>query len=164
MATSVIIIPRVLAGKIAQRVMYFEMISSPLAAATLKAKNDLAITAKMAHWSVRGSDYYEAHLLFERIYDEASSDMDTLVEVLRGLGYSPTFEEFSGPGGALPSYSMSPLVDLLLNRAMEYYARLVSFRDAVKEEPRAVGLVNLLEDLAQTCNIIIYLLSAAQGN
>jgi hypothetical protein len=47
---------------------------------------------------------------------------------------------------------------------MEYYARLISFRDALEDEPRAVGLVNLLEELAQTCNTIMYLLTAAKGN
>jgi hypothetical protein len=143
---------------------YLRMFSPSLASSVLKAKHNLAITARLAHWSVRGSDYYEAHLLFERIYKEAKADTDGLVEVMRGLGYTPTFEEFSGPGGSLPSFNRGPLVDTLLNGAMEYYARLVSFRNALKDEPRAVGLVNLLEDLTQTCNTIIYLLSASKGN
>ena len=130
----------------------------------LKAKHDLTITAQLAHWSVRGSDFYEFHLLFERIYEEADKSTDVLVEVLRGLGYTPTFAEFAGPGGTLPSFNGPALVDLMLNRSMEYYARLISFRNALEKEPRAVGLVNLLEELAQTCNTIIYLLSAFKGN
>jgi len=43
-----------------------------------------------------------------------------------------------------------------VNFPAHYYPRLVSFRNALKDEPRAVGLVNLLEDLTQTCNTIIY--------
>jgi hypothetical protein len=139
------------------------MINPQLAFNTLKAKHDLAATAQMAHWNVRGTDYYEAHKLFERIYEDASVSTDELVEVLRALGYSPTFEEFSGPGGALPSYSRGPLVDLLIERATTYYTSLIAFREALKEDTSAVGLVNLLEDLAQTCTIIIYLLSASKG-
>jgi len=140
------------------------MFNPALASSAIKAKHDLTITAQMSHWSVRGSDYYEFHLLFERIYEEAEKNTDALIEVLRSLGYTPTFSEFSGPGGTLPSFSGLPLVDLLLNRALEYYARLISFRDALEDEPRAVGLVNLLEELAQTCNTIIYLLSSAKSN
>ena len=140
------------------------MINTTLASRALKAKHDLAITAQLAHWSVRGDNFYEAHLLFERVHDEAEGSTDTLVEVLRGLGYTPTFEEFAGPGGSLPAFGMAPLVDLLTERAMAYYAALVSFHDSLEGEPRAMGLVNLLEDLAQTCTGIIYLLSAAKGN
>jgi len=140
------------------------MFSPSLASSVLKAKHDLTITAQLSHWSVRGSDFYEFHLLFERIYEEADKSTDVLVEVLRGLGYTPTFAEFAGPGGTLPSFNGPALVDLMLNRSMEYYARLISFRNALEKEPRAVGLVNLLEELAQTCNTIIYLLSAFKGN
>lgn len=140
------------------------MFSPSLASSVLKAKHDLTITAQLSHWSVRGPDFYEFHLLFERIYEEADKSTDVLVEVLRGLGYTPTFAEFAGPGGTLPSFNGPALVDLMLNQSMEYYARLISFRNALEEEPRAVGLVNLLEDLAQTCNTIIYLLSASKGN
>lgn len=140
------------------------MINSALASSAIKAKHDLTITAQMSHWTVRGIDFYEFHLLFERIYEEAEKSTDVLIEVLRSLGYTPSFNEFSGPGGTLPSFSGPTLVDLLLNRTMEYYARLISFRDALEDEPRAVGLVNLLEELAQTCNTIMYLLTAAKGN
>lgn len=134
-----------------------------LAKSVIRAKNNLAITARMAHWNVRGSDYYEAHLLFERIYEEAKAGTDTLAELLRSLGYNPTFEEFSGPGGSLPSYSRGELVDLLIDRTTSYYAALSTFRNSVKEDITAIGLVNLLEDLAQTCSTIMYLLSASKG-
>lgn len=140
------------------------MFSPSLASSVLKAKHDLTITAQLSHWSVRGPDFYEFHLLFERIYEEADKSTDALVEVLRGLGYTPAFSEFAGPGGTLPSFDGRALVNLMLNRSMEYYARLISFKNALEEETRAVGLVNLLEELAQTCNTIIYLLSASKGN
>ena len=140
------------------------MINPAMASAVLKTKHNLAITARLAHWSVRGQDYYESHLLFERIYSEAEEHTDTLVEVMRGLGYTPTFDEFAGPGGKLPAFSRAELTDLLLERAATYYSTLIGFRDSLEGNPMAVGLINLLEDLAQTCNVIIYLLSAAKGN
>jgi hypothetical protein len=139
------------------------MIDPKLAFNTVKAKHDLEATARMAHWNVRGPDYYEAHTLFERIYEDAAANTDELVEILRALGYTPTFEEFSGPGGTLPSFSRAPLIDLLIERTTDYYTKLGSLRDSLKDDASAVGLVNLLEDLAQTATVILYLLSASKG-
>ena len=140
------------------------MINPALASAAIKAKHNLAITARLAHWSVRGEDYYESHLMFERIYGDAENGTDSLVEVLRGLGYTPTFAEFAGPGGTLEGFSRAVLVDVLLDRATTYYSALIQLRDSLEGNAMAVGLVNLLEDLAQGCNVIIYLLSASKGN
>jgi histidyl-tRNA synthetase len=139
------------------------MIDPKLAFSTIKAKHDLAATARMAHWNVRGTDYYEAHTLFERIYEDAAANTDELVEILRALGYTPSFEEFSGPGGTLPSFSRAPLIDLLIERTTDYYTKLGSLRDSLKDDASAVGLVNLLEDLAQVATVILYLLSASKG-
>lgn len=133
------------------------------AKSTLKTKNDLVIAARMAHWNVRGKNYYEAHLLFERIYEEAEKGTDSLVEILRSLGYNPTFEEFSGPGGSVPGYSCEELIDFLIDQTTTYYVTLSTFRNSLKDNTTAIGLVNLLEDLAQTCTTIMYLLSASKG-
>lgn len=134
-----------------------------LASSLLKAQNDLVIASRLSHWAVRGMNFYEAHLLFGRIYDTASEKVDALVEVLRGLGYTPTFDEFCGPKGQLPSYACQDLIDLLIGYATTYYTALISLRDSAKEDPMSVGLVNLLEELAQDCTSILYLLSSARA-
>lgn len=133
-----------------------------LASTLLKAQNDLVIAARMSHWNVRGMNFYEAHLLFGRIYETASDKVDSLVEVLRGLGYDPTFEQFRGPGGDLPSYDCQELIRLLIGYATTYYAALISLRNAAKDDDMAAGLVNLLEELAQDCTSMLYLLSSAR--
>ena len=139
------------------------MIDPTMARELLKAQNDLVIASRVAHWNVRGPNFYESHRLFERIYGSASESVDTLVEVLRGLGYSPTFEEFTGPGGGLSSYDAVSLVEMLTGYVTTYMAALLRIRDAVKEEKMAVGLVNLLEQLCEDATGVLYLLSAAQG-
>jgi len=139
------------------------MIDSMLARDLLKAQNDLIISARLAHWNVRGPNFYESHQLFGRIYDTASEKVDTLVEVLRGLGYNPTFQEFGGPGGELPSYSCMPLIEMLTGYVTSYMATLLRMRDAVKDESMAAGLVNLIEQLCEDGTTLLYLLSAAQG-
>lgn len=41
------------------------------------------IKTQNAHWNVQGEDFYEAHLLFERIYTEVEAAIDPLAENLR---------------------------------------------------------------------------------
>jgi starvation-inducible DNA-binding protein len=49
-----------------------------------------ALKAQNFHWNVEGKDFYEYHLLFERIYDEAYGSIDDFAENLRKLEtYAP---------------------------------------------------------------------------
>jgi starvation-inducible DNA-binding protein len=42
------------------------------------------------HWNVEGSDFYEFHLIFERIYSEVYDSIDTFAEELRAARiYAP---------------------------------------------------------------------------
>jgi len=42
------------------------------------------------HWNVEGPDFYEFHLIFERIYTEVYESIDTFAEELRALrSYTP---------------------------------------------------------------------------
>jgi starvation-inducible DNA-binding protein len=42
------------------------------------------------HWNVEGSDFYEYHLIFERIYSEVYDSIDTFAEELRAARiYAP---------------------------------------------------------------------------
>ena len=42
------------------------------------------------HWNVEGSDFYEYHLIFERIYSEVYGSIDTFAEELRAARiYAP---------------------------------------------------------------------------
>lgn len=139
-------------------------ISNSAASALIKAKHDLGITARMAHWTVRGADYYEAHLLFERIYEDLKEGTDELVEMLRVFGYEPSFDDFSGPGGKLESTNRKDLINILSEKCTDYYAALHAFKTSIEDERTTAGLLNLIDDLAQTCTIVMYLLSASKGN
>jgi len=139
------------------------MLNLSLAFDTLKTQNNLVIASRLAHWNVRGPNFYESHLLFGRIYDSAGEKTDTLVEVLRPMGYSPTFEEFAGPGGNLGSFLAPELVSMLMEYCAAYYTALVKLREASKNDDMLIGLVNLLEQLCEDANGIMFLLAAAQG-
>lgn len=49
-----------------------------------------ALKAQNFHWNVEGSDFFEYHALFEKIYDEVYGSIDDFAENLRKLGtYTP---------------------------------------------------------------------------
>jgi len=56
-----------------------------------------AIKTQNFHWNVEGSDFYELHLMFERIYLEVYGAIDPFAENIRKLGaYTPaSFGRFS---------------------------------------------------------------------
>ena len=56
-----------------------------------------ALKSQNFHWNVEGSDFYELHLLFERIYNEVYESIDPFAENIRKLNsYTPaSFRRFS---------------------------------------------------------------------
>jgi len=56
------------------------------------------IKTQDAHWNVQGCDFYAAHLLFERIYNEVQEAIDPLAENLRksGVFVPPGLTRMSG--------------------------------------------------------------------
>jgi len=56
-----------------------------------------AIKTQNFHWNVEGSDFYELHLMFERIYLEVYGAIDPFAENIRKLGtYTPaSYSRFS---------------------------------------------------------------------
>ncbi len=36
----------------------------------VKYLNDATIVSRLSHWNVRGQNFYECHLMFERIYKD----------------------------------------------------------------------------------------------
>ncbi|NDB65875.1 MAG: hypothetical protein EB168_09450 [Euryarchaeota archaeon] len=136
--------------------------NSTLASDLLRTQNDLVIISRMCHWNVKGPDFFAYHLLFERVYNTVADRVDTTVEVLRGLGYMPTFKEFAGPGGALPGQNPAELVRLLLQVTTEYFTSLDALKKDEENNPVSTGLVNLLDELMQDCTVLLYLLSSSQ--
>ena len=45
-------------------------------------------THQLHHWVAKGSNSYSDHLLFERLYDESSEEIDQLAEKIIGVGNS----------------------------------------------------------------------------
>jgi DNA-binding ferritin-like protein len=56
-----------------------------LTAAYVAALKAASIIHQLNHWTCKGDSFYGDHLLFERIYDSASDDIDKAAEKFIGL-------------------------------------------------------------------------------
>ncbi len=133
----------------------------------VKSLNDASIVSQVSHWNVRGPNYYETHLLFERVYDSLSGQMDGLVERLRACGYDPDFAEFSGPGISMNFFDCKSLLELNLDYVMALSSVLTlffNFASEAKGDPRMTGLADLLQSMASEILQLQYLLLAALGH
>jgi hypothetical protein len=138
-----------------------------LATKTVKYLNDAIMVSRMSHWTCRGNNYYEGHLLFERVYKDLKKLMDPTVEQLRACGFNPSFEMFKGPGIELTEYDTSSLVELTLdyvlaaNSAVSMFFR---FCNDHSHDPRLVGLADHLGGASSAILIDQYLLQAWLGH
>jgi len=124
---------------------------------------DATIVSQLSHWNVRGSNFYEAHLMFGRIYEDLSGLMDGLVEQLRACGFNPDFELFKGPGISMEYYDCHSTAELTLDYLMAlsgvittYYA----FCEKNKQDPRLVAVGNQMQSMSSVVLTDMYLLQS----
>lgn len=138
-----------------------------LATKSVKYLNDAIIVSRMSHWNVRGQEYYEAHLMFERVYKDLKKIMDPHVEQLRACGFNPSFEMFKGPGIEMTDYDSRSLVELTLDYVMAANGAIGMFFRFCTEndhDPRLVGLADHLGGASSTILVSQYLLQAWLGH
>jgi starvation-inducible DNA-binding protein len=109
------------------------------------------IKAQDAHWNVQGDEFYQDHLLFERIYEEVQESIDPFAEQLRqcqifvpsGLekmrGLS-ILDDFSADDLTSDEYKQQLLVD------SDNLADLFASAFDVAEQRKEHGLSNFLAD------------------
>ena len=139
----------------------FHVIASRL----VKHLNNVIITSRVAHWTVRGQDFYQYHLMFERIYDDLGELLDSMIEQLRALGHNPTFQELSGPGIDVPGYDTRTLTELTLDMLISAQAVFTTAFEYSEEaeDARMYGFGDMLQGGLQTMLQVQYLLQSALG-
>jgi hypothetical protein len=118
---------------------------------TVKLLNDATIVSHMAHWNVRGSNFYECHLLFDVVYGSLDGLMDGLIERLRGCGFNPDFTEFTGPSISMQTYDCQFLLALVLDYTMAVNGMtslFFEYASTYKGDPRMVGLADYLQSMS----------------
>ena len=129
----------------------------------VKYLNDSVIVSRMSHWNCRGSNFYETHLLFDRIYNDLADLMDPLVEQLRACGFNPDFNLFSGPSISMEYYDCHSCAELVLDYTMAllgtisvYYA----FCEEHARDPRLVAIGNVMQSMSSVVLTDNYLLQS----
>jgi DNA-binding ferritin-like protein len=139
----------------------FHVIASRL----VKHLNNVIITSRVAHWTVRGQDFYQYHLMFERVYGDLGELLDSMIEQLRALGHNPTFQELSGPGIDVPGYDTRTLTELTLDMLISAQAVFTTAFEYSEEadDARMYGFGDFLQGGLQTMLQVEYLLTSALG-
>ena len=103
---------------------------------TLAATTDLKTQVKYAHWNVKGSDFYQLHLLFDEIATELEEYIDLIAERITALaGKAMGTVRIAASDSILPEYSLDLVdgmdhVEALAERLAQYGKHL---RDAIKQ-------------------------------
>ena len=138
----------------------FQVLSNKI----VKYLNDATIVARLAHWNVRGNDFYQCHLLFERIYNDLGDQMDSLVEQLRACGFSPDFNLFSGPGISMEFYDCQSCAELVLDYVMALQGVIAVYYNFAEEhstDPRLVAVGNQMQAMSSVVLTDSYLLQSS---
>ena len=129
----------------------------------VKYLNDATIVARMAHWNVRGANFYEAHTMFDRVYNDLGDLMDSLIEQLRACGFNPDFDLFKGPGISMEFYDCHSCAELVLDYVMALdgtIAMYYNFCEEHSKDPRLVAVGNQMQSMSSVVLTDMYLLQS----
>jgi len=129
----------------------------------VKYLNDATIVSRLSHWNVRGANFYECHLMFERIYKDLNKQMDPVVEQLRACCFNPDFDLFKGPGINMEYYDCHSLAELTLDYVMALdgvIGLFYAFCEKNKQDPRLVGVGNQMQAMSSVVLGDMYLLQS----
>jgi starvation-inducible DNA-binding protein len=117
------------------------------------------------HWNVTGPGFYQVHQLLERIYDDLEGYTDRMAEHIRGYGRAPgafaIFLQFSSVKENLNIPEAYAMLSELLADVMILKDELI---EVSNEAAGKQSTLNLLGELDETLDTIIYLLSSNQLN
>lgn len=124
----------------------------------LTSQHNLAAAAHLAHWNVRGSHFYEYHLLFERIYEMVKEKMDGLAEQARGHGIEIPASIYHD----VPELEWGSEMELAaeLHKVCEKYCEALNKLHEKADDAGKYGLLNVLEDLMTDASTVKYLLGS----
>lgn len=128
----------------------------------------LATLHQHAHWNVKGQNFYEDHLLFERLYNNTFRDIDLFAEKLIGLLQIPIpavltskkiaecLEKWSSEDGQVKG-------DILLKEALSAEKDMVGFLKELSDELegspfKTLGFDDLIGAMTSTHEESLYLL------
>lgn len=122
----------------------------------------VANAARLAHWNVTGKeDFYQMHLLFERIYGMAEANIDQFAEQCRGSGYEIPADIFHD----VPELEWSTAVELAgeLHGVVEILCKALDKLHEESDNKNEYGILNIVENMMTEARTMKYLLGSACG-
>ncbi len=103
------------------------------------------------HWNITGKEFYQYHLLFERIYKDVYKSIDKLGETIRKVGgFAPIgLQQIASTEKAVKDIDYNQSIDKIINQLITNNGVLIeklnnSFRLAQKDNLQ--GTMNLIAD------------------
>lgn len=116
------------------------------------------------HWNVTGPDFYQQHLLLQRIYEILDGFTDRLAEHIRGMGRVPgAFSVYIQLSSVQEDLSIPPALTMLSNLLVDAQTLKADLLTAA-ESTSNQGTLNLLGDIDESLDTVIYLLGSTQPN
>lgn len=129
---------------------------SPLFLSVFSSLLSFRGAAQLAHWNVVGRDFYQLHLLFERVYETLDAQVDTFAEQGRSFGIEIPSSVFNQVPDA-EWFTGYDLAEWLLTMCMRYKSDLELIRESAEQE-KQFGFVNIIEGFLTDSNTLCYLL------
>jgi len=118
---------------------------------------------QVAHWTCKNSTFFADHLLFERLYGEASSAIDSIAEKMIGVGDGA--DKLSLPVILKGIYEKTKSLPYLASENKVYCEAALAMENELQDycakydsEANSVGCKNMVADLADKSQNRIYLL------
>jgi DNA-binding ferritin-like protein len=119
----------------------------------------LSWTHHAAHWQAKGTDAYQDHLLFERLYKDTLDEIDGFAEKLVGLLGDDTVDPVVMIAGTHRHVAAACAVKGLMPRALTSETLFLSaIKSALDSLDLSPGMQNFLEGVADLHETHVYLL------
>jgi len=127
------------------------------------------LKAHAFHWNVEGSDFYQYHKFFQKIYEDAYSAVDPTAEYIRALGeYTPGSMERFLELSIIPGQTKIPRARLMIEELLANSGQMVElldqcFAEATQENKQDIANF-IAERLSQTNKFAWQLRSSLKDN
>jgi DNA-binding ferritin-like protein len=120
--------------------------------------NNVVGSARLCHWNVEGVDFYQFHLVFERIYEMAEAKVDGLAEQARGKDIEIPAKMFND----VPELDWSTPAELAgeLYKVVEEYCKSLHELHEKADDKAEYGILNIVEDMMTDASTMKYLLGS----
>ena len=127
------------------------------------------LKAHAFHWNVEGSDFYQYHKFFQKIYEDAYSAVDPTAEYIRALGeYTPGSMERFLELSIISGQTKIPRARLMIEELLANSGQMVElldqcFAEATQENKQDIANF-IAERLSQTNKFAWQLRSSLKDN